>query len=105
MAEESYMGSLDDIESVEAKSPRQQTQDYMDQCVHTMHVVGSILGEILAGQEEDRVVKWVKIVGKPFVAKSAIQNALITMRTSAFVYGDHHPEVDWYDYDEEIAEP
>lgn len=58
VAEESY-DSLDDMESNISKSPRMLTQDYMEKCRDTMHVVGSIIGEILANQEEDRIVKWV----------------------------------------------
>ena len=27
------------------------------------------------------------------------------MHNTAFAYGDHHPEVDWYDYKEEMEEP
>ena len=70
-----------------------------------MNVVSGIVAEIMAAQEEDRVVKWVRKVGRQFVAKSAIQSSLMTMHNSAFAYGDHHPEVDWYDYEEEIEEP
>ena len=33
---------------------------YITDCQDTMHVVGCIVNEILAAQEEDRVVKWVK---------------------------------------------
>ena len=56
-------------------------------------------------QEEDRIVKWVKQVGKPFVAKSAIESAMITMQNTGKTFGDHHPESDWYNYDEEVEEP
>lgn len=28
-----------------------------------------------------------------------------TMENTAFAYGDHHPEIDWYDYEDEIVEP
>ena len=77
----------------------------MEKCRETMHVVGSIIGEIMANQEEDRIVKWVLKVGQKFVAKSAIEYSLKTMENTAFVYGDHHPEIDWYDYEDEIAEP
>ena len=70
-----------------------------------MHVVGSIVNDILAAQEEDRVVKWVKEIGKQYVAKRSIEEALTTMHNTAFAYGDHHPEVNWYDYEEEMEEP
>ena len=39
------------------------------------------------------------------MAKSAIEQALIAMHSSAFKYGDHHLEKDWYDYEEEVEEP
>ena len=44
----------------------------MDHCMETMHIAGGILNEILEAQEEDRIVKWFKQVGKQYVAKSAI---------------------------------
>ena len=47
--------------------------------MEAMQCAGSILEEILDAQEEDRVLKWVKQVGKPFVAKSAINSALKAM--------------------------
>lgn len=37
-----------------------------------MHIVGCILNDILAAQEEDRIVKWVKQVGRKYVANTAI---------------------------------
>ena len=73
--------------------------------MEAMHIAGSILTEILEAQEEDRIVKWVKQVGKPFVAKSAIESALTAMQNTAFTFGDHHPESNWYDYADEIVEP
>ena len=36
----------------------------MAHCMETMHIAGSVLTEILDAQEEDRVVKWVKQIGK-----------------------------------------
>ena len=73
--------------------------------MEAMHIAGSILTEILEAQEEDRIVKWVKQVGKPFVAKSAIEYALTAMQNTGKTFGDHHPESNWYDYADEIAEP
>ena len=70
-----------------------------------MQIVGCIVKEILAAQEEDRIVKWVKQIGKQFVAKAAIESSLVAMGNTVFTYGDHHPEATWYDYEEEIEEP
>ena len=99
-------GNLDDTIYSENYLMKQAiTQEYIDHCMEAMQCAGSILEEILDAQEEDRVLKWVKQVGKPFVAKSAISSALKAMQNTAFAFGDHHPEATWYDYDEEIVEP
>ena len=96
---------MDEMMSVIPASPEELTQQYVDDCRDTIHIVGSIINEVMARQEEDRIVKWVKKVGKQFVTKSAIEQSLVSMRTTAFVFGDNHPETEWYDYEEEMAEP
>ena len=69
-----------------------------------MDIVGYIIEKLLSAQEEDRVQKYVKKHGKPYVAKYAIQSSVQTM-FSKWDYGDHHIEKDWYDYEDESMEP
>ena len=47
--------------------------------------------------------KYVKEVGKRYIAKQTPLISLLAMRTSMDSFGDHHPEV--YDYEEECVEP
>ena len=91
-------------DSIYFKTPQELAAMYADDAKDSLCIVGSILEEIMLRQKEDAIQKYVKLHGKPFVAKAAIQSALNAMRTTKD-FGDMHPEKTWYDYDEEVMEP
>ena len=69
-------------------------------------MVGPIIEEILERQEQDRIDKLFKKVGKPFSSKTALQNTLAVMKNFNWdSIGDKHPEANMYDYEEEETEP
>ena len=72
-----------------------------------MHIVGSIISEVLKRQEEDAFSKYYAKVGTKYIAKHTCELALTSMRITGTGggYGDHHQEADWYNYDDEVIEP
>mmetsp|Transcript_5071 Transcript_5071/g.6212 ORF Transcript_5071/g.6212 Transcript_5071/m.6212 type:complete len:84 (+) Transcript_5071:57-308(+) len=70
-----------------------------------MDVVGSIIELCLQKQEDYRVAKLFKKVGKPYTARAAIESCVVATQTVGKTYYDHHKEANWYDYEEESVEP
>ena len=80
------------------------TRKYINGCKNSMVIVGKILEEIIEAQNENAIQKFVKRVGKQYVAKEVLALAATTYRITTD-YGDRHQEKNLYNYEEEVVEP
>ena len=102
-ADKTGMTILDPLQIAEI-SPEQITRKYVDDCKNSMMVVGKIIKELIEAQNENAIQKFVKRVGKQYVAKEGMALAVMAYRTTAD-YGDKHREKDMYNYEDELIEP